>query len=539
MASNNEYINNFSDIDECTSRGVCSSSPAIAALEELSMAFLKQIAYYILKLEHLGASNDKIKYEIINTLSALVSVNEFSEKQLYTLVCNEYYLLEDTKKTYKQLCKTEKIAAKELKNVSGFNSETSLPKAISIGVKYSSEISKKMNLQHKNFVEILIILLKSVSLNLAKLTDFNEFDDSIYHEILKALNLFNSDNLSLAAIKDKINLLSELDYQLQLKISDLLLKTFGGIEEVKVSHSTSHGKAILVSGNNFFDLIEVLEVTKSEDIDVYTHSNLLIVHALSKFRKYEHLKGHYGNLTENCIVDFATFPGAILLTKNSRNNREYFYRGRLFSNDYIVPSGVIKIENGDYYPLVEAARSSKGFSKGKIKPETSLGYIETEVFKTFETILEKLNNGEISRLYIVGINSHLETQKAYFEEFFKNLSDDEFVISFSYESKRKNVLTVNTGDYIPLVTRLLNKLFESYPLSDNKIYFFFTTCDVMTISSIILLKNLGAHNLYMAQCSPTIINPSVFDSFKTEYRIHNTTTAISDLSDIRENKSSQ
>lgn len=531
----NEILN---DINECTSRGACSVSPAISALEELAVIFLQHNACYILKLERLGAKNDNIKYQIINTLASLVSVNEFNDKQLYEIVRNEYFLLEDTKKNYRQLCKKENLIPKEIKSVSGFNSKTAAAGAISIGEKYLRRKYKKFTPAQKNFTEILLIIIKSVSLNLTKLSGFAEFDDEIYHEILKTLNMYNREKISLSEIKSCVNTLADLDNKLQLKISSLLLKTFGGITKVMVSHSTRRGKAVLVSGSNFFDLLSVLEETKDKDIDIYTHSNLLIVHALERFKRYEHLKGHYGDQTENCILDFATFPGSILLTKNSGNSHEYFYRGRLFSNDYIVPNGVIKIENNDYTNLIETALNAKGFSKGRIKEDTPLGFDETDISQKFENLITKLKEGEISRLYIIGINAHLEAQKIYFNEFFKNLLDDEFVISFSYESKKDNVLTINTGNYIPLVSRILNSFFEKFSHSCGNIVFFFTTCDVMTISSIVLLKNIGAKHLYMAQCPPTIINPAVFETFKNEYNIENTTTAKNDLSNIRKNKSS-
>ncbi len=539
MSSNFEYQNNYTDTNECTSRGACSISPAISALQELALEFLQHTAYYILKLEELGAKNNKIKYEIINTLSSLVSVNEFSDKQLYSIVMNEYFLLEDTKKNYKKLCKKEQILSKDLKSVPEFNSETTISQAISIGEKIIREKYQKRSSSQKNYTEILLIILKSVSLNLTKLNDFKEFDDIIYHEILKTLDMLNANRIPVIEIKQKINSLASLDNKLQLKISELLLSAFEGIDKVMVSHSTTKGKAILVSGNNFFDLLSILDETKDKDIDVYTHSNLLIVHALNRFHQYKHLKGHYGDQSENCILDFATFPGSILLTKNSRSNREYFYRGRLFSNDYIVPNGVIKIENNDYSELIQAALNAKGFSKGKTKDDTPLGFNENELFKTFDRIIEKLNRREIKKLYIIGIDAHLEAQKIYFKEFFKNLSDDEFVISFSYESKKDNVLTLNIGNYIPLASRVLNKLFEKYPLKSDNIVFFFTTCDVMTISSIVLLRETGAKNLFMAHCSPTIINPSVLDTFKSEYHILSTTDAPDDLTLIRKNKSSQ
>ena len=313
-------------------------------------------------------------------------------------------------------------------------------------------------------------------------------------------------------LKEQINKFASSDHLLQLEISRLLLTEFGEISKVKVSHSSRKGKAILVSGNNFFDLLKILEETKDKNIDVYTHSNLLITHALKKFSNYKNLQGHYGDNTENSILEFATFPGAILLTKNSRNNTEYLYRGRLFSNDYIVPEGVVKVENDDFTQLIDTANNAKGFSKGKIKEDTTIGYNEEEITNQFDEIVNKLNNKELEKVYIIGMNAHSEIQKEYFHEFFTNMKKNEFAISFSYESKNKNVFTIDVGNYTPLATNILHKFFEKISIDSEQIAFFFTTCDVMSISNIIMLKNAGAKNLYMATCPPTLVNPSVFET---------------------------
>ena len=400
---------------------------------------------------------------------------------------------------------------KDLKEKILFSEKTSISKAISIGEKIFLRNFNTRSSEIKNLITILDIVMKSVSLNIIKLTDFNEYDTHAYDEVISTLDLFNHRPISSKKVADSINKLAELDNNLQLKISDLLLSSFGGISKVEVSHSSRKGKAILVSGNNFFDLLKVLRETKGQDVDIYTHSNLLITHALKVFHEFEHLKGHYGDSTENCILDFATFPGAILLTKNSKNNTEYLYRGRLFSNDYIVPKGVIKVENNDYSELIEAAKEAKGFSKGKSKPDTILGYNENELNKKFDMIVEKLNNGEIKRLFIIGTEAQLLVQKEYFKDFFNMLNDDEFVISFSYESSRENVMTIPIGNYIPLATNILMKFFEKFSINDDSIVFMFTTCDVMTISNIIKLKSVGAENIYMAKCSPTLVNPAVFE----------------------------
>jgi len=540
MAYNyNNDKNFYLDATECSSRGACTVSPTIVSLLEVAVQLLQIISYYILKLETLGASNDKIKYDIINITASFVSVNEFSENQLFEIIQNEYFLLQDTKNTYMDYCKKHGIRPKELKVKLMFNEETPISKVISLGEKLFLQNYKQRTPEQKNLITILDIIVQSVCLNIIKLSDFNDYDEKAVNEIISTLDMFNHGKISNKRISEKIYALAELDHKLHLKISELLLYSFGGISEVEVSHSTSNGKAILVSGNNFFDLLKILRETKNQDIDIYTHSNLLITHALKVFHEFKNLKGHYGSLSENFILDFATFPGAILLTKNSKSNTEYFYRGRLFSNDYIVPKGIIKIENNDYSELIEAAKNSKGFSKGRHKPDTKLGYNEQTLNNQFDTIVEKLNNGSLKRLYIVGIDAQSQLQEEYFKTLFKFLDDDEFVISFSYDSNRENVLTIPIGNYIPLAANVLSKFFDKFPITDDKIIFMFTTCDVMTVSSIIAMKKAGIKMIYMTKCSPTLVNPPVFDTFCKIYDIHLTTNPKQDLMTIRNEKSTQ
>ena len=42
--NNNEFQNNYQDINECTSRGACSISPTISALQEVAILLLQNLA---------------------------------------------------------------------------------------------------------------------------------------------------------------------------------------------------------------------------------------------------------------------------------------------------------------------------------------------------------------------------------------------------------------------------------------------------------------------------------------------------------------
>lgn len=528
MLNNN---NQNTEINECTSRAACTVSPTVAALESLAVLFLKHLSHYLLELSGLGAANRRIQTEIINIFASLTAVNEFSNDQLYNIIVNEYFILEEVKKTYSDLTKEKGIAAKPLPPIENFTAETTQAQAISLGEKIlltDEKITRKNNL-----LAILLITLQSVSLNFIKYANFKEFDDILYTNILTAVNMLNSDTLTENELKENITGIAQQDFELQVKLSRNFLKIFGPVERVEVSHSTRPGKTILVSGNNFSSLYKILLETRDKNIDVYSHSNLLIANALGKFRQFEHFKGHYGSKTENCILDFATFPGAILMTQNFRSNTEYLYRGRIYSNDYIVPKGVTKITGEDFTPLIDCSLEAKGFSKGRIKNSTPLGYNTAEVEEKFDEIINGLNSGQISRLYIIGTDALSETESAYYEKLLKCLKDDEFALSFSYESKRTNVFTVNVGNFIPLMSGLLAGFFEKCGIKNDKITFFFTTCDVITISLIIMLSSKGCQNVYMSQCLPTAVNPATFSTLIAEYGIHTTTSPKNDLAAVR------
>ena len=420
-----------------------------------------------------------------------------------------------------------------MQNSFGFSSATTLSQAISIGEKLLYDRLNKFSAQDRNLSELLNSILKSVCLNMIKLSDLGIINDEIYHEILLSLDLFNDNNLTTDKITQKINTLTNYDRQLQLQISENLISKFGNISKTIVSHSSRKGKAILVSGNNFLDLLEILKQTKSHNIDVYTNSNLLIAHAFKTFSDFKNLVGHYGDSTENCILDFATFPGAILITANSYGNNEYLYRGRLFSSDYIIPKGVQRVSNYDYEKVILSAETAKGFSKGKKKPNSIIGFDYDEVLIKFSDIATKLLSGKYERLYIIGTNPHSETKKAYFDALFSKLKRNEFVISFSYEFEKENVYTINVGNYVPLVTVLLKDFFTKYPIQSSNIIFFYTTCDVISISSSIFIKNAGAKNVYITDCSPTIVNPSAFGTYLNYYNIKKTTDLLQDLKQFR------
>lgn len=532
MMQNNDNSQFYSDSNECVSRGICTSSPIHVALQELLLLFIKHSCYYVLRLKKMGIDCLQVKSDLIKDLSALISINEFSEAQLYEIAIKYFSLLSSLKSAYKRESAKLHRRCYDISLPFEFSSDIPLYKAISLGERIFLTNYKKYSSQLRHLIEINIILLKGIAHFSLRTENINGCSFNPYDVIVKNLNALNSNRLDIERIKKNILLLARYNCELQVLSAKDITKKYGQISKTNIVLSTRKGKAILVSGDSLAELKKILDMTSKLDIDVYTHSELIIAHCLDKFKTYHNLVGHYGGSAYTSILDFATFPGAILLAGALKNSSDYLYRGRIFSNDYIVHTGVKQIENNDYTPVVNSALLSKGFKKGRILDSIAVGYDCDFINDAFKNIKSGINKGIIKHLYLISINPYSETQKEYFNNFLNLISEDEFVISFSYSSDKKNVFTINTGNHISFTSLIINEFLKNF-VNYDKITFIFTTCGVMTLSSVILLNSLGYTSLYITGCPPSILNPSVFQDLIKMYGVNKTTTPQADLEAIR------
>ena len=508
---------------------MCSIFPTISSYQEVMLILLRLESNYVLKLEKNNHDCAILKRNIINGISNLISTTGYSDEQLLDLIIRNYNDLIKLKHEYSEICKKDKIKCYNAKLPFRLKPDMGLSDVLSLGHKSSK--NKKMNSEQKTYSELLFVMIKSVSLSLVKLFDYNIENKDAINAIIKGLNIYNY-SFSLPKAKKLIKLLTKTDLELWNLRKKAQNKEFGKLKKVKVSLSTKPGKAILVSGSSLNDLNKLLEATKDINVDIYTHGDLLIAHAFEKLRAYKNLKGHFGSLNENCILDFATFPGPILLTRHATQNIEFLIRGRLFSTDDFAPKGVTLIKNNDFSPIISAANDARGFSKGREKDTIEIGFNTSTLEKKLDLIAKKFNNNEIKHLFIIGASSFSEHQNDYFKSFINLLSKDDYVISFSYNCDCENLLYINLSNNFPLQLNVLEKIFTKININSERITFFLTKCDSNTISRMISLKEQGAENVYLSDCPPMIINPSTMKSFKKLYSINSITNAKEDFESI-------
>lgn len=525
----NKFQIDGNDYNDCIGRGSCSTSPEVRSLQEIILTFLRQLAYYELKLEEINASYYENEDTVINGILMIIAAGEYSSDQLLSIISKIYSKLLYARKEYIDFCIENNLECNSLKFELKLSGKMRMPEIIKAGEKLVLLKSKRMTSTQKSIYDILILVIKSVCTNLTRLKEYNKFDVDVYKNILKALNLLNNSFIPLKDIQTEIEILVKCDVELIRMVSTSQEEMFGNMSKVGVSLSAEAGKAILASGNNLENLYKLLKSAQNTEINIYTHSDLLIAHSFEKFRKMNSLKGHFGSSTGNCILDFARFPGVIFLTKNYYPNVEYLYRGKIYSAEEPVQNGVIPIKNDNFTPLFEAAVNAKGFTKTKQLKPVTVGYDSDYLEKKLNEIKEKIESNEIEHLVIVGISELSISLCDYFERLEKLLPRKTYVISFSYRFKTENQLHLNIVNNLPSVYKILKLLFEKVPVNSEKLAFLFTKCDVNSISNIINLSLVGVKNIFLTQCQPYVINPNIISMLKSIYGIIPTSSPSVDI----------
>lgn len=527
---NNIYTKNIPfEYDEFAPSGLYLVNQTISSLQEVILVYLKELAYYLLKLKDLGANNEQIKECIIEAISGIVTNVDYNNEEFKKLLAHLAIYLNQAKTLYSTLCKKNGIETKYLKTPFKYPKSFNIVDIIKRGEKYYIKKNASISAEQKNLFDIIVLLIKRIAIKIQQIKSYKKDYDSAYNAILVLLNSMNDSNASIAEVKSTIETCTLEHQNLLTNLYLAQEESHGKREAVHIPFTPRTGKAILVSGIDMTQLEAVLKATKDRHVDVYTHgTTMLMAHTLANFRKYPNLVGHYGRGTNNSLFDFAAFPGSVLMTRYLFQKIEYLYRGRLFTTDSFAPKGIVKLHN-NFEPLIQAALNAKGFTKAQQQVILHVGFKQKSLDENIKAISEKAKKKEIKRLYIIGLMPNNNLHKSYFDKFLKLMPKDSYALSLSYERNEENILHIDSFyDYL-LIYKVLEKIIELNLLNEIDITIFITQCDQYSITNIMNFINMGIKNIYMCKCLPSLINPNMMETLKKTFGVKEFSTPEQDL----------
>ena len=530
----------------CTKVGVCGKDPEVAALQDLLLHGLKGLSMYAHRARTLGASDTEIDRFVLEILFTTVTNVSFDADRLAGQVKQLAELRDRARKLYEDACaargKTPDQLAGAMDWIPADDRQGMVQQGLEAAIPHRKETLGEdvVGLQ-----ELILYGLKGTAAYAYHAQVLGITKDSVYafcHEALSFLTEEHSvDELVGMALK-----VGEVNLEVMGLLDRANTEAYGHPVPTTVRITPVQGKAILVSGHDLKDLMELLKQTEGKGINIYTHSEMLPAHGYPELKKFSHLKGNYGGAWQDQRKEFEAFPGAILMTTNCIQQPKEQYKARIFTAGPVAWPGVKHIQAHDFTPVIEAALAAEGFSQDEPEQTIMVGFGHQAVLGVADKVVDAVKSGAIKHFFLIGGCDGAKPGRNYYTEMAQAVPEDCVILTLACGKYRFNKLDFGDIGGIPRLLDIgqCNDAYSAIQIAAALANAFDTDINSLPLSMILswyeqkavcillTLLHLGIKNIRLGPSLPAFVTPAVLDVLVQNFNIAPVTTAEEDLQAI-------
>ena len=509
---NDNLFNKRNYCGETGGEGACTFDPTLMLIVEIIIHYAKAIAFYLINFKDTKYEEPQIAMKLVEILASVIVNADFNSKEFeQTLFAMRNKIIE-YEKNYRTLFN---IAPP---NFLISQTQISINELLAKGEKFIIKNNIEMSRELQDLHAIILYSIRSACVYTKELWYFNQDVLDYVNQIIEFLNILNDYNANFDELKNDIEQFCKLHYELVLKLEKTLKENYGALEETIVNRNEYEGKSILVSGHNYYELERVLEATKNQGINVYTHDGLLNAHVYKKFKNYDHLKGHYQKYLQSSSSDFAAFKGTIFVTNTPMEEFDSFVRGRIFTSSMFVGLGISKIQIDDFSTLIETTKNINGFEKFTEYPPIKICSLNNNFNSILSDLKNKFESNEITKIFIIKIDKETVKLRTQLDKFINSIPNNVFVFA-TFDIDRKNFIKIDSFYDYGILYQFVNEMKNEFNIDEKTISLFISHCNIHTLSYLITLSFMGVKNIYLGDCSYFMINPVVINSIEKFFGI--------------------
>jgi len=501
----------------CEIIGVCGKNPEVANLQDLLIYTLKGISQIVVRGNLNVPSISEINHEVMNSLFMTITNANFDEDAIENQI-NKMIGHREELKTLANLDKYTDAASFTVTDRASM-----LKKAELVGVLSTKDEDVR------SLRELIIYGLKGMAAYAHHALNIGKENQNIYgfsYEALAATldNSLSADDLVALTLKT-----GELGVSAMALLDDANTSMFGNPEMTEVNIGVSNKSAILVSGHDLTDLMQLLEQTKGTGVDVYTHSEMLPAHYYPEFKKFDNFVGNYGNAWWKQVEEFESFNGPILFTTNCIvPPRNETLRNRIFTTGASGYPGCAHIEadeNGvkDFSSIIEMAKTLDApteIETGKILG----GFAHAQVTALADKVVDAVKSGAIRKFVVMAGCDGRSNSRNYYTEFAEKLPKDSVILTAGCAKYRYNKLELGDINGIPrvldagqcndsyslvVIALKLKEIFGLDDLNDLPIAYNIAWYEQKAVIVLLALLYLGVKNIHLGPTLPAFLSPNV------------------------------
>lgn len=325
------------------------------------------------------------------------------------------------------------------------------------------------------------------------------------------------------------------------------IETYGEPEPAEVFTGTKKGKGIIVTGHSLKILEEILKQAQKEDINVYTHSELLPAHGYPGIRKYENLVGNLGKAWYDQKSLFSDIPAVIVGSSNCLLIPKDEYKDRFFTAGVTGLPGVRHITGYDFSEVIKKARILTDLPERDGDIFLTTGFSLSTILVSKDKIKQLIEKGKIKRIFVVGGCDSPVSKNVYYRRFVELLPKDTIVITLACGKFRFNDIDLGDIEGIPrlidigqcndaivgidIITSLM-ELFGVEDINQLPVSYILTWMEQKAVSILWSLLYLGIKGIRIGPIIPAWVNEEILKVLQDRFDIRLITEPENDLKDI-------
>jgi len=530
-----ETINNKG----CTTAGACGKKDDVANLQDLLIYLMKGISICNIEARKQGKNFTETDAFIMDNLFATITNANFNKQYFFNKIQEAIKLRDKIKGSVSLDTQHDSVSWQS------DNKEEILEKAKTIGV-LSTE-----NEDIRSLRWMLTYGVKGMAAYAHHAYILDVKDDEIFNFMQEAL----AATLKELPVDELVNLVlkcGEMGVKTIAMLDNANTSAYGNPEITKVNIGVRSNPGILVSGHDLRDLEELLKQTERSGVDVYTHGEMLPANAYPAFKKYSHLAGNYGSSWWKQKEEFESFNGPILMTTNCLVPPRDSYKDRVYTTGIVGFEGLKHIpdrKNGnpkDFSEIIEHAKKSNPPEKID-EGEIIIGLAHNSALSVADKIVEAVKTGKIKRFVVMAGCDGRRTNRQYYTDFAKALSNDTVILTAGCAKYRYNKLGLGDIDGIPRVIDagqcndsyslvvIAQKLAEVFGVGINELPISFNIAwyEQKAVLVLLALLSLGVKNIMLGPTLPAFVSPNVLKVLVEKFNIQPNSTVENDLPTLK------